>query len=90
MIKARSAYWSSGHQAAVRLCEGQVPSPCQEHGQLDDAVCAKQFADGTASADARVAGMDASEIGLGDADGDEMPSLRLKNGSFVTMSDGSS
>lgn len=62
----------------------------REHGQLDDEVCAKQFVDGTASADARVAGMDASEIGLGDVDGDEMPSLRLKNGSFVTMSDGSS
>ena len=53
----------SGHQAAVRLHQGQVPGTGQEHGQPDDAVCAEQSVDGTQAAFEHGAGMSAPETG---------------------------
>ena len=53
-----------GHQAAVRLRQGQVPGAGQEHGQSGDAVCAVQPVDGAKTAfEHGGAGMSAPEMG---------------------------
>jgi hypothetical protein len=71
----------SGHQAPVRLCEGQVPVAGQDHDQSGDAVCTVQTVDGAqTTAEDGGAGMSGTEMGQGAMNGAEnTPKVTFEN-----------